>query len=259
MDNVLPTLDLFNLSGKRALITGASQGIGLVLAKGLGHAGAKVVINGRQPDKLESAAHQLASEGIEVEIATFDVTDAEAVARGISSIMEAGPIDILVNNAGIQRRAPLENFADDDWQAVVDTNLNSLFHVSKQVAPGMIARRSGKIINVCSVQSELGRASIAPYAATKGAVKMLTKGMCADWARHGIQINGLAPGYFATEMNKALVDDQPFSQWLCQRTPSERWGKVEELIGAAVFFASDASSFVNGQVLLVDGGLTSVV
>lgn len=259
MERPTPTLDLFKLEGKRALITGASRGIGLVLAAGLGLAGATVVINGRNSARTEAAAQSLREQGVQVETAVFDVTNPELVKRGVAALLETGPIDILINNAGIQRRAPLEQFDNEDWRTIVDTNLSSIFYVSKEVVRGMIERQAGKIINICSVQSELGRATIAPYSATKGAVKMLTKGMCADWARYNIQINGLAPGYFATEMNKALVDDETFSNWLCQRTPAHRWGNVEELIGAAVFFSSTASSFVNGQVLLVDGGLTSVV
>ena len=241
------------------MITGASQGIGFELASGLGKAGASIVINGRSTAKLEAAAKLLRDQGIRTETALFDVTDPVSVKNGVAAVASMGPIDILVNNAGIQRRAPLEQFGDDDWNMVVNTNLSSVFHVTKAVIPGMIERQAGKIINICSVQSELGRATIAPYAATKGGVKMLTKGMCADWAGYNIQVNGIAPGYFATEMNQALVNDHDFSSWLCKRTPARRWGNIEELVGAAVFFSSKASSFVNGQVMLVDGGLTSVV
>jgi len=190
----------------------------------------------------------------------FDVTDSAAVAAGIARIEAGiGPIDILVNNAGIQRRAPLEDFPEATWRELMRTNLDSVFFVAQAVARHMIPRGRGKIVNVCSVQSELGRPGIAPYAASKGAVKMLTKGMCADWARHGLQVNGLGPGYFATELTAALVADPEFSAWLCKRTPAGRWGRVEELGGAMVFLASGASDFVNGQVIYVDGGLTSVV
>lgn len=251
---------LFDLTGRRALITGSGQGIGLALARGLGGAGATVVLNGRDEAKLARAADALRAAGVAVELAAFDVTDQAAVLAGVAHIeAERGPIDILVNNAGIQRRAPLEDLSADTWREVMRANLDSVFFVGQAVARGMIARGRGKIINVCSVQSELGRPSIAPYAASKGAVKMLTKGMCADWARHGLQVNGLGPGYFATELTQALVDDAEFSDWLCKRTPAGRWGQVDELAGTAVFLASAASDFVNGQVIYVDGGMTSVV
>ncbi|ANF56885.1 SDR family NAD(P)-dependent oxidoreductase [Halotalea alkalilenta] len=259
MRDALPSLKLFDLTGKRALITGASQGIGFALAEGLGGAGATVIINGRDPRRLEAAADRLAELDIKVETAAFDVTDTHAVNRGISALEEEGPIDILINNAGIQRRAPLHEFTEIAWDELLLANLTSVFYVAKRVVRGMIERRAGKIINICSVQSELGRQTIAPYTATKGAVKMLTKGMCADWARYDIQVNGLAPGYFETELNKALVENEEFSAWLCNRTPTGRWGKVEELQGAAIFLAGPASSFVNGQIVYVDGGLTSTV
>ena len=188
------------------------------------------------------------------------MTDPQAVLAGVARIeAECGPIDVLVNNAGLQRRAPLEDFPADTWRELMQTNLDSVFFVGQAVARGMIARKRGKIINVCSVQSELGRPPIAPYAASKGAVKMLTKGMCADWARHGLQINGLGPGYFETELTKALVENSEFTEWLCKRTPAGRWGQVRELAGAAIFLASAASDFVNGHILDVDGGMTSVV
>ncbi|MGJ8525670.1 Gluconate 5-dehydrogenase [Halomonadaceae bacterium LMG 33818] len=253
------SLSLFDLTGKRILITGASQGIGFSLAEGLGKAGATLIINGRRQNKLDDAQKALEAQGINVETAAFDVTKSEDVKQHIKALEQKGPIDVLINNAGIQRRAPLDQFKDEDWDDIIATNLTSVYLVAKYVARGMIERKGGKIINICSVQSELGRQTIAPYAASKGAVKMLTKGMCADWARFNIQVNGLAPGYFATEMNQALVEDEAFTEWLCQRTPAQRWGKVEELQGASIFFASDASNFVNGQILLVDGGLTSVV
>ena len=253
-------INSFRLDGRRALVTGSGKGIGLALARGLGAAGAIVVINARNIETAQAVAGQLRDEGIKAEYLAFDVTDREQLVALINAFeASTGPIDILVNNAGIQRRAPLEDFAASDWHDVMRTNLDGVFHVSQAVARHMIARGRGKIINICSVQSELARPTIAPYAASKGAVKMLTKGMCAEWASHGIQANGLAPGYFATEMNRALVDNQEFSQWLCKRTPAGRWGRVEELCGAAVFLASGASDFINGQTLYVDGGLTSVV
>jgi len=247
----------FDLRGRIALITGSGQGIGLALAHALAEAGARPVLNGRNIQRLEQEAAKFSAGA---ETAAFDVTDREAVAAGVARIeRELGPIDILVNNAGIQRRQSLEDFPEETWHEVIRTNLDSVFYVGQAVAKHMIPRRRGKIINVCSVQSELGRPSIAPYAASKGAVKMLTKGMCADWARYGLQVNGLGPGYFETELTRSLVEDTVFSDWLCKRTPAGRWGKVEELGGAVVFLASDASNFVNGQVIYVDGGLTSVV
>jgi len=250
----------FRLDGRRALITGSGKGIGLELARGLGAAGATVVINDRNIEKARAVSSQLRDEGLKTEFAVFDVTQREQLLDAINAFeAETGAIDILVNNAGIQRRAPLETYDANDWHDLMRVNLDGVFYVSQAVARHMIGRGRGKIINICSVQSELARPTIAPYAASKGAVKMLTKGMCAEWARHGIQANGLAPGYFATEMNRALVDNQEFSEWLCKRTPAGRWGRVEELCGAAVFLASPASDFVNGQTLFVDGGLTSVV
>lgn len=251
---------LFDLTGRRALITGSTQGIGLALAYGLARSGAIVVLNGRDEARVKAAAEKMIADGFKAEYAAFDVTNQASVVDGVAHIeKENGPIDILINNAGIQRRAPLEDFPSENWDVIVQTNLTSVFYVSQAVAKYMIPRGKGKIVNICSVQSQLGRPLIAPYAATKGAVAMLTKGMCADWAKYGIQANGLAPGYFATEMNKALVENEEFSAWLCKRTPAGRWGNVEELTGAAIFLSSDASSFVNGQILYVDGGMTSTV
>ena len=254
------TLGAFDLGGKRALVTGSGQGIGLALATALAEAGAAVVLNGRDAGKIDRAAQALRAAGHVVDLAAFDVTERAQVAEAVDRIeRDIGPIDILVNNAGIQRRMPLQDFPEATWHEIVRANLDSVFFVSQAVARHMIPRARGKIINIISVQSELGRQTIAPYTATKGAVKMLTKGMCADWARFGIQANGLGPGYFDTELNKALVDDAAFSDWLCKRTPAGRWGKVGELGGAAVFLASGASDFVNGQMIYVDGGLTAVV
>ena len=210
----------FNLSGRSALVTGGGQGIGLALARALAEAGATVVLNGRTAAKLEAAAAAVAAEGHTAEIARFDVTDPEAVVAGVAAVLSRGDLDILLNNAGIQRRTPLQDFPEETWRELMRTNLDAVFYVAKAVGRHMIARGRGKIINICSVQSELGRPGIAPYAASKGAVRMLTRGMCADWARHGLQVNGLAPGYFATEMNRALVEDAAFSDWLCKRTPA---------------------------------------
>jgi gluconate 5-dehydrogenase len=190
----------------------------------------------------------------------FDVTDSAEVRAGVARIeAEIGPIDILVNNAGIQRRAPLEDYAEETWRELMRANLDSVFFVGQAVAQAMIPRKRGRIVNICSVQSELGRPGIAPYAASKGAVKMLTKGMAIDWGKYGIRVNGLGPGYFRTELNRALVEDEKFSSWLSARTPLGRWGEVDELVGAAIFLASDASSFVNGHILYVDGGITASI
>ncbi|MEZ2128642.1 MULTISPECIES: SDR family oxidoreductase [unclassified Sinorhizobium] len=253
------TYPLFDLSGSRALVTGSSQGIGLALARGLAQHGASLVLNGRDKAKLAEAARALEAEGCaSVSVSDFDVTDMEAVHRGVGAIeREIGPIDILINNAGMQFRTPLEDFPADRWEQLLKTNISSVFYVGQAVARHMIGRGRGKIINVASVQSELARPGIAPYTATKGAVKNLTRGMCADWAKHGLQINAIAPGYFKTPLNQALVDSAEFSSWLEKRTPAARWGNVEELVGAAVFLSSKASSFVNGHTLYVDGGITT--
>jgi len=244
---------LFDLSGRRALVTGSSQGIGLALAEGLAAHGAMLVLNGRDEAKLAAAARRISG----ATIARFDVTDPGAAAAGVAKVLADGPIDILINNAGMQFRTPLEDFPVEKWQQLLTTNVSSMFYVSQPVARAMIARGRGKIINIASVQSELARPGIAPYTATKGAVRNLTRGMATDWAKHGLQVNALAPGYFETPLNQALVDDPAFSEWLAKRTPAARWGKVEELVGAAVFLASDASSFVNGHTLYVDGGITA--
>lgn len=250
----------FDLTGKTALVTGSSQGIGLAIAEGLGEAGARVIINGRDAGKLEAARAMLHGKGLAVSVATFDVTDENAVSDGIQHLeATVGPIEILFNNAGMQFRTALEDFPLEKWRELMRVNVESAFIVGKAVAKGMIARKNGKIINISSVQSELGRPTIAPYTATKGAIKMLTKGMCADWAKHNIQVNAIGPGYFKTPLNQALVDNPEFSAWLEKRTPAGRWGTTEELIGAAVFLASPASSFVNGHILYVDGGITSVL
>jgi gluconate 5-dehydrogenase len=250
----------FDLTGRTALITGSSAGIGHALAAGLAGAGARVVLNGRDPGRLEQAAERLRTGGADVVAVPFDVTDGAAVAQAIARIeSEIGPLDILVNNAGMQRRGPLEQFEEAHWHELMKTNLDSVFLVGQAVARHMIGRRRGKIINICSVQSELGRPNIAPYTASKGAVKMLTKGMAIDWGQYGIQVNGLGPGYFKTELTEALVNNVEFSAWLINRTPSRRWGDVEDLIGAAVFLASDASNFVNGHILYVDGGVTATL
>jgi gluconate 5-dehydrogenase len=256
----MSTANPFDLSGRRALITGSSGGIGFALARALGQAGAALVLNGRDLSKLKDAQKVLQQEGLMVELAAFDVTDSAAVQKGVAQIEhDLGAIDILFNNAGMQIRNALHEFADEDWHRLMRTNLDSVFYVSKAVVAGMIKRGQGKIINICSVQSELGRPGIAPYTASKGAIKMLTKGMAIDWGPLGINVNGLGPGYFKTELTQKLVSDEKFTAWLVGRTPCRRWGDVEELGGAAVFLASDAARFVNGHVLYVDGGVTATL
>jgi gluconate 5-dehydrogenase len=250
----------FELTGRIALVTGSSLGIGYGLARGLARAGARVVINGRDAGRLAGAAEALKAEGMAVEQSVFDVTDAGATKEAIANIeADIGPIAVLINNAGIQRRAPLEDFPVETWHEIIRANLDSVFFVAQSVARHMIPRGAGSIINICSVQSELARPGIAPYTATKGAVKMLTKGMATDWGKHGIRVNGIGPGYFATPLNAALVADDAFSAWLVNRTPLGRWGEVEELVGAALFLASDAASFVTGHILYVDGGITAAI
>lgn len=248
----------FRLDGQIALVTGSSAGIGLALARGLGQAGATIVLNGRNVEALALAATQLRTEGLNVHARDFDVTQRAAVDANIAAIeAEIGPIDVLVNNAGIVRRASFQDFAAADWDAVMRSNVDSIFHVGQAVARHMLTRRRGRIINICSVMSELGRASSAAYIASKGAVKMLTKAMAIDLGPHGINVNGIGPGYFKTELTGALVADPAFTTWLVGHTPSRRWGELDDLAGAAVFLASDASRFVNGHVLYVDGGLTA--
>ncbi|EMH4164198.1 gluconate 5-dehydrogenase [Pluralibacter gergoviae] len=252
--------NLFDLSGKRALITGSARGIGNLLASGLAAHGAEIVINDRRQERADAAAAALVAQGYRASGAAFDVTQSAQVAQAVAQIEERlGPIDILINNAGIQRRHPFTEFPEEEWDEVINVNQKGVFITSQQVAKYMMNRRAGKIINIGSMQSELGRKTITPYAASKGAVKMLTRGMCVELAEYNIQVNGIAPGYFATEMTEPLVKDEAFSAWLYQRTPAARWGRPEELIGAAVFLASSASDFVNGHLLFVDGGMLAAV
>ena len=256
------THPIFDLSGRRALITGSSQGIGLALARGLAEAGADVVLNGRDVAKLERAAATLRAEGLtRIALAPFDVTDSAAVEAGVGAIEAThGPIHVLVNNAGVNLRGPLHEMPDETWHTVLATNLHSAFYGARAVAKRMIARGAGgKIINTCSVMSMMGRATTGPYTATKGALGMLTKAMCADWARFDIQCNAIAPGFFATELTAPLKNNPEFNDWLTKRTPAGRWGEMPELAGAAIFLASRASSYVNGHLLYVDGGMTSVL
>jgi gluconate 5-dehydrogenase len=247
-------MKMFDLTGRRALITGSSQGIGLALAQGLAAAGAEVVLNGRDAAKLAAAAALLPG----AQTLAFDATDHAAVRAAVDGFETAvGPIDILVNNAGMQHRSPLEDFPPEAFERLLQTNIATVFHVGQACARHMIPRRRGKIINICSVQTALARPSIAPYTATKGAVGNLTKGMATDWAKYGLNCNAIAPGYFDTPLNAALVADPSFTAWLEKRTPAGRWGRVEELTGACIFLASEASSFVNGHILYVDGGITA--
>lgn len=252
---------LFDISAKVALITGSSSGIGFALARGLTEAGCVVVLNGRGEDRVARARSELEEyAGRTVFAQAFDVTDPDAVRAGVARVQQsAGPVDILVNNTGAQHRAPFTEFTDADWYRLLDTNLSSAFLVGREVARSMVPRGAGKIINILSVQSEVTRPGITPYAATKGALKMLTKGMCADLAPSGIQVNGLAPGYFDTELTSALVADEEFTDWVRRRTPAGRWGQVDDLVGTLIYLASPASDFVNGQVIYVDGGMTSVL
>jgi len=250
----------FDLAGRTALVTGSSQGLGLTLARGLAEAGANVVLNARSVDRLEVAADTLRKDGVSVHTSAFDVTDSRQIGEAMTRLAERVPaIDILVNNAGIHRRAALEQMDESQWREVIDTNLTSAFLVTRALVPSMIARRRGKIVNVCSVMSELGRASTGNYAAAKGGLKMLTRAMATEWAKHNIQVNGIGPGYFLTDLTRPLADNPEFNRWICARTPAGRWGDPEELVGAAVFLTSSASNFVNGHVIYVDGGLLAAI
>jgi gluconate 5-dehydrogenase len=249
----------FGLSGRRALITGSSQGIGLALALGMAKAGAAIVLNGRNADKIAKAWEEVLAVCPDADVATlcFDVTDHDAVRAAVDRFeAEHGAIDILINNAGMQHRTPLEDFPAERFDALLQTNIASVFHAGQACARHMIKRGAGKIVNICSVQTALARPGIAPYTATKGAVGNLTKGMATDWAKHGLNCNAIAPGYFDTPLNAALVADPEFTKWLEGRTPAGRWGKVDELVGACIFLSSDAASFVNGHVLFVDGAIS---
>lgn len=251
---------LFQLAGRTALVTGSSQGLGLTLARGLAQAGATVVLNARNRDKLDTSVAQLREEGFSVHGAAFDVTDSRQISEALGELKRTVPqIDILVNNAGIHRRALLEQMEETQWREVIDANLTSAFLVSRALVPAMIERKSGKIINICSLMSELGRPSTGNYAAAKGGLKMLTRAMATEWAKHNIQANGIGPGYFITDMTRTLAENAEFDRWIRGRTPAGRWGDPTELVGAAVFFASAASNFVSGQILYVDGGLMAAI
>jgi len=252
---------LFDLTGKNALVTGGTHGIGMALATGLAEAGATIIVNDMFPEKLESAKEEYAKFGIDIHTYVLNVTDEEAVESTIPVIEEeVGPIEILVNNAGIIKRIPILEMKADEFRQVLDVNLTGQFIMAKAVAKGMIARGHGKIINMCSMMSELGRSTVSAYAASKGGLKMLTRNMATEWARHNIQINGIGPGYIATAQTEPLrVDGHPFNDFIIQRTPAGRWGEPEDLAGTAVFLASKASDFVNGHIVYVDGGILATI
>ena len=247
----------FDLSGRRALVTGGGSGLGLAIARGLANAGASVVINGRNRDKLDRAAEQMRRDGGTASVSAFDVTDPAAVAMAIAALEREGPVDILVNNAAVNQRGPLEAFTDADWRRLMAANLDGPFFVARAVLPAMKARGRGKIINICSLASDIGRPNIVPYAASKGGVRMLTRALAVELAPFNIQVNGITPGFFDTEMNAALVADREFSAWVERRTPAGRWGAPPEIAGAAVFLASAAADFVTGHLLAVDGGFSA--
>jgi len=252
--------DLFDLSGRTALVTGSSRGLGLALARGLGEAGARVVLNGRDERRLARAAEVLSAEGLDVRTAAFDVADPEAVAAAFDRLEAEGTaVDILVNNAGIQRRGLLEDLDLEDWRAVLETNLTGPFVVARRAVRAMRERGGGKIINICSLMSEVARPSTGNYAAAKGGLRMLTRAMAVEWARYNVQVNAVGPGYFLTEMTRPLAEDPAFDAWIRSRTPAGRWGRPEDLVGPVVFLASRASGFVTGHLLFVDGGVLAAL
>jgi len=247
----------FDLSGKIALVTGAYRGLGFAIATGLARAGATVVLNARKADAVDEAAQALREQGLAADTSVFDVTDRAAVRAAVAAIQaKHGAVDILFNNAGIQRRGALVDFSQSDWDAVIATNLTAPFLVSQAVLPGMIAKRRGKIVHIASLMSEMARPSVVPYTAAKGGVRQLTRGMAVELAPHNIQVNAIAPGYFATEMNRALLDNAEFTAWVNKRTPAGRWGNPTEIAGLAVFLASSASDYVTGQMMIIDGGMS---
>lgn len=253
-------MNLFDLTGKTALVTGSSRGLGRAFATGLAQSGARVVLNGVNPGRLEDAAAEMRAEGHDVLVSAFDVTDEAAVVAAFAAFDADGiAIDILLNNAGIQFRKPLLDLATADWQRVIDTNLTSAFIVGREAARRMVPRGTGKIINIGSLTSELARATVAPYTVAKGGIKMLTKAMAAEWGEHGIQANAIGPGYMITDMNEALIANPEFDGWVKARTPARRWGRPEELAGTAIYLASTASDYVNGQIIYADGGMISVL
>jgi gluconate 5-dehydrogenase len=247
----------FDLSGQVALVTGAYRGLGFAIARGLARAGAHVILNGRKPKELTASVKALTDAGLGADFAVFDVTDQNAVRSGIAEVASKhGAVDILVNNAGIQRRAPFAEFSKTDWDAIIATNLTAPYLVSQAVLPAMIEQKRGKIIHIASLMSELARPTVVPYTAAKGGVRQLTRGMAVELAPHNIQVNAIAPGYFATELNRALIDNAEFNAWVCKRTPAARWGQPDEIAGLAVFLASKAADYMTGQLLFLDGGMS---
>ena len=251
---------LFDLTGRTALVTGSSRGLGRAIAEGLAEAGAAVVLNGANAGRLADAAGEMHAVGHTVHEACFDVTDEAAILAAFATLDARGvAVDVLVNNAGMQLRRPMVELETADWRRVIETNLTSAFVIGREAAKRMIPRGHGKIINIGSLTSDAARATVAPYTVAKGGIKMLTRAMTAEWAAHGIQANAIGPGYMLTDMNQALVDDPSFNAWVLARTPARRWGKPADLIGAAVFLASAASDYVNGQIIYVDGGMLAVL
>lgn len=254
------SMQLFNLQGRTALVTGSSRGLGRAMAQGLAEAGAAIVLNGANADRLATAAREMTAAGHKVREACFDITDEAAIVEAFEGFDADGiAIDILINNAGIQFRRPMVELATEDWRKVIEANLTSAFVVGREAAKRMIPRGRGKIINIGSLTSEFARATVAPYTVAKGGIKMLTRAMTAEWASHNIQANAIGPGYMLTDMNQALIENPAFDAWVKGRTPARRWGRPEELIGVAVFLASSASDYVNGQIVYVDGGMVSVL
>ncbi len=253
-------MKLFDLSGRTALVTGSSRGLGRAIAEGLAQAGAKIIVNGTKAESVAKVESELRAAGHHAETSVFDVTDEVAIVAAFTTFDAKGiSVDILVNNAGIQFRKPMLDLATDDWRRVIETNLTSAFVIGREAAKRMVPRGRGKIINIGSLTSELARATVAPYTVAKGGIKMLTKAMAAEWGQSGIQANAIGPGYMITDMNQALTDNREFDAWVKARTPAKRWGKPEELVGAAVFLSSAASDYVNGQIIYVDGGMLSVL
>ena len=250
----------FDLTGRTALVTGSSRGLGRAMAEGLARAGASVIINGTRADSVQAAVAEMRAAGYQAEGAVFDVTDEVAIVRTFADLDARGvAVDILVNNAGIQLRKPMVDLSTAEWQRVMDTNLTSAFVIGREAGRRMVARKFGKIINIGSLTSDLARATVAPYTVSKGGIKMLTRAMAAEWAEHGVQANAIGPGYMVTDMNQALIDNPAFDAWVKGRAPAKRWGLPEELAGVAVFLASPAANYINGQILYVDGGFSAVL
>jgi gluconate 5-dehydrogenase len=251
---------LFDLTGRTALVTGSSRGLGRAMAQGMAEAGAAIILNGSDEGRLSSSVAEMRAAGHTVHGACFDITDEAAIVAAFERFDADGiAVDILVNNAGIQLRKPMVELATDEWRKVIETNLTSAFVIGREAAKRMIPRARGKVINIGSLTSELARATVAPYTVAKGGIKMLTRAMAAEWAADGLQANAIGPGYMLTDMNQALIENPTFDAWVKGRTPARRWGKPEELVGTAVFLASAASDYVNGQIIYVDGGMISVL